>query len=179
MSIDDPNTGELRPTEALDGGIVDPPTEKDAAQVEGTIERLAIRVGSLHLFCDPDAGREVLLPPTVSRLPHTPDWLQGVANVRGALVPVVDLVTAFGLEGHADRRAYLLISGSGENAMGLLVDGLPVLQHVDTGKRLDGIPPHPEMLKGHVRGAMTHAGSTWLDVELNGLFRTLGERIAA
>lgn len=173
-----PGAPGLRPTQALEGGIVDPPAEKDVAQTEGTIERLAIRVGGLHLLCDPDAGREVLLPPTVSRLPHTPEWLLGIANVRGALVPVADLALAFGLERHSDHRAYLLISGSGENAMGLLVDGLPVLQHIDTRKRLDGIPPHPEMLKSHVRGAMLHAGSTWLDVELNGLFRTLGERIA-
>ncbi len=167
----------LRPTEALDGGIIDPPFETDMAQVEGTVERLAIRVGGLNLLCDPDAGREVLLPPTVSHLPYTPEWLLGVANVRGALVPVVDLASAFGFEPRADRRAYLLISGSGENAMGLLVDGLPVLQHIDSGKRLEGIPPHPEILKGHIRDAIVHAGGTWFDVELNGLFRTLGERI--
>lgn len=166
------------PTEALENGIIDPPAESDVTQTEGVVERLAIRVGGLHLLCDPDAGREVLLPPIVSRLPHTPEWLLGIANVRGALVPVVDLTLAFGLERYSDRRAYLLISGSGESALGLLVDGLPVLQHIDAGKRLDGIPPHPEMLKGHVRGAMAHAGSTWLDVELYGLFQTLGEQIA-
>lgn len=167
----------MRPTEALDGGIIDPPVEMDIAQTEGTVERLAVRVGGLNLLCDPDAGREVLLPPTVSRLPYTPEWLLGVANVRGALVPVVDLASAFGFEPRVDRRAYLLISGSGEGAMGLMVDGLPVLQHIDSGKRLDGIPPHPEFLKGHIRSAMVHAGSTWFDIELNGLFRTLGERV--
>jgi len=167
----------LRPTEALDGGIVDPPAEKKDAQADGTVERLAIRVGGLNILCDPDAGREVLLPPTVSRLPYTPEWLLGVANVRGALVPVVDLALAFGFECRSDRRAYLLISGGGANAMGLLVDGLPVLQRIDSGKRLEGIPPHPEILKGHVRGAMAHAGTTWLDVELNNLFQTFGERI--
>lgn len=182
MTADEQNSGfgvtPLRPTEALDGGIIDPPAEKESTQAEDTVERLAIRVGGLNLLCDPDAGREVLLPPTVSRLPYTPAWLLGVANVRGALVPVADLALAFGFDRRADHRTYLLISGRGENTMGLLVDGLPVLQHLDSSKRLDGIPPHPEMLKGHVRGAIAHAGSTWLDVELNGLFRTLGERIA-
>lgn len=167
-----------RLAQALEGGIVDPPAERDAARSEDTVERLAIRVGGLHLLCDPDAGREVLLPPTVSRLPHTPEWLLGVANVRGALVPVVDLALAFALDRHSDHRAYLLISGSGENAMGLLVDGLPVLQHIQTGKRLDSIPPHPEMLKGHVRGAYRHAGAVWLDVNHEPLFETLARAIA-
>lgn len=185
MSLHQPGPDEtfvgpvLRPTEALDGGIIAPPAEANESSMVAAVERLAIRIGSLHLLCAPDTGREVLLPPPASRLPHTPEWLLGVANVRGALVPVVDLAMAFELERIDERRAYLLISGAGDNAIGLLVDGLPVLQRIDASRRLDGIPPHPEMLTGHVLGALDHAGATWLDVALGGLFRTLGERIAA
>lgn len=168
------------PSEALTGGIVEPPGETDPTADAGAgEERLAVRIGGLHLLCAPDAGREVLLPPPASRLPHTPAWLLGVANVRGALVPVVDLAIAFGLERAADRRAYLLISGQGDSTVGLLVDGLPVLQRIDASRRFQGIPPHPELLKGHVRGAIDHAGATWLDIELTGLFETLAAQIAA
>ncbi len=170
----------LRPTEALEGGIVAPPAELDESAATGAaVERLAIRIGSLNLLCAPEAGREVLLPPPVSHLPHTPEWLLGIANVRGALVPVVDLAVAFGLEHTNERRAYLLISGTGDNAMGLLVDGLPVLQRIDLSRRLDSIPPHPEMLGGHVLGAADHAGVIWLEVALGGLFQTLAGRIAS
>lgn len=170
----------LRPTEALDGGIVAPPGPAgESAADAAAMERLAIRIGNLHLLCASDAGREVLPPPPASRLPHTPEWLLGVANVRGALVPVVDPAMAFGLDRIDARRAYLLISGAGDSTIGMLVDGLPVLMHLGAGRRLDGIPPHPELLAGHVLGAWEHAGATWLEVALDGFFQTLGERIAA
>lgn len=170
----------VSPIEALEGGIVAPPADTEASGTgPAQQERLAIRIGDLHLLCAPDAGREVLMPPPTSRLPHTPDWLLGVANVRGALVPVMDLSLAFGLKPVDNRRAYLLISGSREAAIGFLVDGLPMLLRLDADARLSGIPPHPELLSGHVLGAFDHAGSTWLDISLAGLFGALGERIGA
>jgi purine-binding chemotaxis protein CheW len=166
----------LRPTEALEGGITAPDQASEATSAAE--ERLAIHIGSLNLLFPPETGREVLLPPPVTRLSHTAEWLLGVANVRGALVPVVDLAMAFGLEHADDWRTYLLISGAGESAIGLLVDGLPVLQRIDA-KRLKSIPPHPEILRGHVIAAVDHGGAIWLDVALEGVFKTLGERIAS
>lgn len=165
-----------RPTEALDDGFVAPP-EEAGGTAANAVERLAIRIGNLHLLCAPDIGREVMLPPPSSPLPHTPAWLLGLANVRGALVPVVDLALAFGIERNNDRRAYLLISGIGEDAIGLLVDGLPVLQRLESTDRLANIPPHPAMLDRHLHGAYRHGGAVWLDVELHGFFTMLGEQI--
>lgn len=170
----------LRPTEALEGGIVDPPVAVDqSATGAASEERLAIRVGSLRLLCAPDAGREVLLPPPASRLPHTPEWLLGVANVRGVLVPVLDLAAALGVERDDNLHGYMLIVGTGDDAVGLPVDGLPVLQRLDTSERLVGIPPHPEVLNGHVAGAFERDGAVWIDIDIRGLLSSLGERIGS
>lgn len=170
----------LRPTEALEGGIVNPPIEVDGASAgAATQERLAIRIGSLRLLCAPDVGREVLLPPPASRLPNTPEWLLGVANVRGALVPVLDPATAFGVERDNSLHGYMLIVGTGDDAVGLLVDGLPILQRFKASDKLLSIPPHPEVLQGHVDGAFDLGGAVWIDVNIRGLLGTLGDRIGS
>jgi purine-binding chemotaxis protein CheW len=41
--------------------------------------------------------REVLDFTTVTRIPRTPDFMRGVINLRGSVVPVVDLRLAFGM----------------------------------------------------------------------------------
>lgn len=41
--------------------------------------------------------REVLDYTTITRVPRTPSYLQGVINLRGGVVPVVDLRTRFGM----------------------------------------------------------------------------------
>ena len=170
----------LRPTEALDGGIVNPPLEADeAAAGATTLERLAMHIGSLRLLCAPDVGREVLAPPPASRLPNMPEWLLGVANVRGALVPVLDLATAFGVERDNAVRGYMLIAGSGDDAVGLLVDGLPILRRFEISEKLLGIPPHPEALQSHVIGAFEREGAVWIDVDIRGLLGALGDRIGS
>lgn len=166
----------LSPTEALDIEFVDLPAQQ-VASADAGVERLTLRVGDLHLLCDTDLGREVITPPATTRLPHTPEWLQGVASVRGALMPVIDTARLFGIEHRAAQHAYLFVSGAGDNAIGMLVDGLPALQRFDARERMSNVPPHPEALDGHVRAAYQHAGVIWLDIELRAVFSMLAERI--
>lgn len=166
----------LSPTAALTGELVLPAAETRETRAQ---EHLAFRVGPLGMLIASDAAREAVPPPVVSRLPHLPAWLSGVGNVHGLLLPVVDLAQALGVERDKALKPYLVICGAGEEAVGLLVDGLPLLRDFDVAERMSGIPPHPSLLEGHVRGAYEHGGAVWLDVEVHGLFAELGKRIVA
>jgi purine-binding chemotaxis protein CheW len=42
--------------------------------------------------------KEIIEYDTVTRVPKTPRWVRGVINLRGSVVPVVDLAVKFGLE---------------------------------------------------------------------------------
>ncbi|MGH8324361.1 MAG: chemotaxis protein CheW, partial [Steroidobacteraceae bacterium] len=63
---------------------------------EGTTGRewvgVALRMaGDLYLVAREET-REVLgLPPTLTRVPGAKQWIKGLANVRGQLLPVIDL----------------------------------------------------------------------------------------
>ncbi|MCK7579680.1 MAG: chemotaxis protein CheW [Chromatiales bacterium] len=167
------------PSVALSGEFVLPDAVDAAPAPAMAAERLAFRVGALALLCASDAGREVVLPPAVSRLPHLPAWLLGVANVRGMLLPVVDLALALAVGRDTALRPYLLIVGTGDAALGLLVDGLPAPQAFASHERLAGAPPHPEFLDGHVTGGYERDGALWLDVDIGGLLEVLGRRLTA
>jgi purine-binding chemotaxis protein CheW len=169
----------LPPTEALHGEFVLPEGATFGESATTAVERLAFRVGPISLLCATDVGREVVLPPMVSRLPHLPDWFSGVANVRGLLVPVVDLAAALTVEHDHDARPYLLICGSGNNTIGLLVDGLPLPRKFEPADLMSGVPPHPVLLDGHVYRGYERDGMVWLDLDAEGFFSTLAERIAA
>ena len=41
--------------------------------------------------------REILEYDTITRVPRTPEFIRGVINLRGRVVPVVDLAVRFGL----------------------------------------------------------------------------------
>ncbi len=171
----------MTPTAALAGKLVPPVAEGvDEAHTAAAVqerERLTFRVGPFGILVPPEAGREVVLPPSVSRLPHLPTWLLGIANVRGTLVPVVDTARAFEVEHDAAARRYLLIFNHGHDVFGLLVDGLPRRQSFAAHERLRNLPPHPPLLKGHLADTYDRAGLLWFELDLNGFFSTLGARL--
>lgn len=73
------------------------------------------------------AVREIARPPVATPLPGAPEWLVGVANIRGGIVSVVDL-RAFLDEGPTapgrDRRFLVVTAPGGDLTAGLLVDAV-------------------------------------------------------
>ena len=173
-------TGLMDPLTALDRAFVLPDEEPEQdSPLDNVLQRMCIQVGELGLLFPWTAGREVVVPPRVSRIPNTASWFNGVANVRGGLVPVVDAAAAFGVVRQSDAPVYLLIFHDGEDALGLLIDGLPRVLDVKVSERLASLPPLPGLLEGGaVLAAYAHADRVWLDLNLDELSEALGQAIA-
>ncbi len=64
-----------------------------------------------------------------TRVPQTPDYVLGVMNLRGVIVPVIDLRLRFGLEQRPFDASTVVIvvrvqSARGEKTVGIVVDGV-------------------------------------------------------
>ncbi len=59
---------------------------------------LTFDLGSELFAVDVRSVREVLDSNTVTRVPRMPDYVRGVINLRGGVVPVIDLRLKFGME---------------------------------------------------------------------------------
>ena len=58
---------------------------------------LTFKLGEEVFALDVEKVREVLDYTTITRIPRTPEFMRGVINLRGSVVPVVDLRLAFGM----------------------------------------------------------------------------------
>jgi chemotaxis signal transduction protein len=67
--------------------------------------------------------QEIIRLPKMARVPRTPDYVDGIANLRGVVLPVIDMRTRFGMERAAetDRTRVLVIDIDGVKT-GLRVD---------------------------------------------------------
>ena len=73
---------------------------------------------------------EVLHEPRFTQLPGVKSWVKGVANLRGRLLPIMDLCGFFGHEVSAPRKQRrVLVVEHNEVFAGLLVDEVFGLQH--------------------------------------------------
>ena len=82
--------------------------------------------------------REIIEYEAVTRVPGTPPWVRGVMNLRGSVVPVIDLAVKFGLPpGEVTRRTCIVVVETnleGERVvMGVLADSVSQVLDVAAG----------------------------------------------
>ncbi len=84
-------------------------------------EVIVFQVGE-SLFClESQVVAEILTPPEVRAVPLAPAAVQGVINLRGEIVTVLDLAVQLGLESGAAAGAPVIVCRRGEEHVGLLV----------------------------------------------------------
>ena len=66
---------------------------------------------------------EIVRVPEITAVPDAPDYLEGVINLRGKIVSVVDLRKRFGQQSAGlDRRSRILVVEHGSRLVGMIVD---------------------------------------------------------
>jgi len=80
-----------------------------------------------------DAVREVVRAATITPLPNAPAVVEGIVNVRGSVVAVLDLRQRFDLRARAlDPSQYFVLARAGERDVGLRVDRAVDLVSLDS-----------------------------------------------
>jgi purine-binding chemotaxis protein CheW len=104
-------------------------------------ELVSFRVDGQDFCVDIMVVREIRgwTPATV--LPHAPSYILGVINLRGAVVPIVDLAARMGLEPiKPDARHVIVICVVENQTVGFLVDAVSDILSVDH-KLVQPTPP--------------------------------------
>ena len=95
---------------------------------------VVFELGDEKYGTDINTVREIIRMPTVTQMPGTPEHVRGVINLRGRVIPVVDLRTRFRLpatELTADTRV-LVVDIAGES-IGVVVDAVTEVRRISSG----------------------------------------------
>lgn len=88
-------------------------------------ELIAINVRGQEYCVNVQGVREIRGWAPETRLPHAPDFVRGVVNLRGAILPIIDLGLLLGFEmAEPTPRHAILVVEVGETIVGLLVDAV-------------------------------------------------------
>lgn len=88
-------------------------------------ELLSFHVGNQEYAIDIISVREIRSWSAATPLPHAPPHVRGVINLRGTVLPIVDLATRLGIEASSktDRNVIVVVQ-RGDDMAGLLVDAV-------------------------------------------------------
>jgi len=119
-------------------------------------ELISFRIGEQEFCVDIMSVREIRGWTPATPLPHSPDFVRGVINLRGAVLPIMDLAARLGL-GAADpsARHVIIVVKLSERMFGLLVDAVSDILSVTD----DVIQETPDVscdkVRNFVRGIIT------------------------
>jgi purine-binding chemotaxis protein CheW len=105
-------------------------------------EEYAVNIGKV---------KEIVKYEAVTTVPNTPAWIRGVTNLRGTVVPVVDLAVKFGLAGSGISKFSCIIITEvlfqGEKlTMGVLADSVSQVIELSDGD-IEETPPFGTRVK--------------------------------
>jgi purine-binding chemotaxis protein CheW len=89
--------------------------------------------------------QEIIRPVAITRVPHAPGFVEGVINLRGRIVPVVDLRKRFRLPNRErDKDTRIIVVDLSEKVVGFMVDAVREVLRVAR----ETIEPPPELAVG-------------------------------
>src|ERR1700757_4071522 len=94
-----------------------PASAAHAAADERAGKYLTFRLGAEEFGVRVDKVREIMGVQEITAVPQTPGYLKGVINLRGKVIPVVDLRLKFGLAEieYTQRTCIIVVQIQGEN----------------------------------------------------------------
>ncbi|MBB1076304.1 purine-binding chemotaxis protein CheW [Rhodoferax sp. 4810] len=113
---------------------------------DDTTQYLTFSVADERLAMSISAVKEIIeTPPQVTRVPMTPDYIRGVINLRGNVVPVIDLGARLGrgILTLSKRSCIVLVevrSGNDSHVLGMLVDEVKNILDIPS----EDVKPAPE-----------------------------------
>lgn len=96
------------------------------ASASRTLQIVVFKLGGEEYGLHIDQIKEVVITPNITRMPQTPSYVKGVANIRGNVIAIFDLEDRFNLtRASHEGNKYTLVVESDDVKMGLLVNEVP------------------------------------------------------
>lgn len=134
---------------------------------------ITFRLGDTRLACDSDRVNEILSIPQATPVPGAKPWILGLANVRGAILTIVDLGWFLtGKRSAITVRSRLLSSQLHKAPVGLLIDEVFGQRHFLNEDAMDAGLGEDSPLSWLVSKKHKVGAETWHELEIDRLFES-------
>jgi len=138
---------------------------KDMPSVDGATDEwtgIGFKIAGASLLSSMGEVAEILDIPSFTRVPGVHSWVVGIANVRGGLLPLMDLkrfVTGLPIKNLNTARV-MVVNYNGLHT-GLIVEEVQGMRHFSVHDQAFELPDINNYLKPYIRQAFQKDGSFW------------------
>ncbi len=116
-----------------------------AGKSDERLQLVSFKIGSEEFGVDILKVQEINRMVEITKVPQAPHYVEGVINLRGKVIPIVNLRKRFNLElKEYDKNTRIVVVDIGGNIMGMVVDSVSEVLRLPS----DTIEPAPEIATG-------------------------------
>lgn len=109
---------------------------------------VTFRMASEEYGVDIMKVQEIILPGKITRVPEVPKYIDGVINLRGSVIPIIDLRVRFDLERiEPTEETRIIVANVSGRVMGFVVDAVNEVMRIS----VQNIAPPPQSIGGNGR----------------------------
>ena len=128
---------------------------------DSTGHKFAFKSKLFNLLLPAYQPAEIISPPQICTVPHTPDWFRGMINLRGNIVPVFDIdILVSG--NYSESFNWLMVFGRDESMASICIDTLPSNMVFENRVEISG-QEIPEILYAHINNAYREKDILWIE----------------
>ena len=123
--------------------------EKEKKSTGEVIQLVNFRLRDEEFAVDVGSVKEITRVAEISHIPEAPSFIQGVTNLRGQIIAVVNLAKQFGLASQEElpESARIVVTELNGQTVGILVDEVPEVLKIPE----ENIEPTPELIQTKVK----------------------------
>lgn len=111
------------------------------------LQLVSFNLDSEEFGVDIGVVQEIVRMPEITKVPRSPEFVEGVVNLRGKIIPVVDLRKRFGLPvTEATKSTRIIVVAVSGRTIGMIVDGVSEVMRISS----EAVEPTPEMVASSV-----------------------------
>jgi len=144
-----------------------------AKNVQNSLQIVCFKIGNEEYGIDILQVQEIYKLPTITKLPKSIDYIEGVIDFRGKVMPIVDLSVKFRIKSNeeGDSQRAIVVDVGGKQ-VGLAIDSVSHVVKVDSSE----IEPPPPVVKGisgkYIVGIAKLAEGFVVILDINKIFST-------
>jgi purine-binding chemotaxis protein CheW len=147
-------------------------TQAQQRELARDSELIAFRLGEQEFCLDIMSVRDIRGWTPTTPLPHSSHYVKGVINLRGAVLPVVDLAARLGFEAtEPSARHVIIITQVGDQTIGLLVDAVSDILTVNSGSIQATPDVASELARSFMKGVIAMDGRMLSLIALDSVLR--------
>lgn len=129
----------------METGVPEQKEKQFDGKSDELLQLVSFNIGSEEFGVDILKVQEINRMVEITKVPQAPHYVEGVINLRGKVIPIVDLRKRFNLElKEYDKNTRIVVVDIGGNIMGLVVDSVSEVLRLPSST----IEPPPEIATG-------------------------------